>query len=282
MNHIKPYLELMRLDKRIGIYLILWPCLWGVAIAAKGSFPYINYILFIIGAIIMRGAGCVINDIVDREIDAQIERTKNRPLPSGRIKLRHAIILLAALLTIGLAMLLYFNATTILLGLAIVVPIFIYPFMKRVTYWPQAFLGLTFNWGALMGSASVDGKITFASVMLYAACFFWTMGYDTIYAHQDKECDVLIGVKSTALKFGHYTKKYLYIFYGLALVCLWSAGVAADLGIAYHAFLIVGALHLLWQVHEVNLERPTDCLRKFHSNNFFGLMIFIGILFGYK
>ncbi len=167
MKHIKPYLELMRLDKRIGIYLILWPCLWSIAIAAKGTFPYMHYILFIIGAIIMRGAGCVINDIIDRKIDAEVDRTKNRPLPSGRIKLRHAIIFLGVLLTAGLAILLYFNTLTILLGFLIIVPIMVYPFMKRVTYWPQAFLGLTFNWGALMGGAAVNGEITFASVMPY-------------------------------------------------------------------------------------------------------------------
>lgn len=271
----------MRLDKRVGIYLMLWPSLWSLAIAAKGSFPYMHYILFIVGAVLMRSCGCIINDIIDRKIDSGVERTKDRPLPSGRIKTRHAVIFLAALLTAAFTILTYFNNTTILLGMLIIVPVFIYPFMKRVTYWPQAFLGLTFNWGALMGAASIKGEITFASLMLYIACFFWTMGYDTIYAHQDKEFDVLLGVKSTAIKFGRYTKKYLYGFYGLMLIFLWAAGVAADLGITYHAFLIIGALHLLWQVHEVILDRPTDCLRKFHSNIYFGFIIFIGIISGY-
>ena len=280
MDHIKPYFELMRLDKRVGIYLTLWPCLWSIAIAAKGTFPYMHYILFIVGAVVMRGAGCVVNDIIDRKIDLHVERTKHRPLPSGRVKLRHAVIFLIFLLTIGLCILSYFNNTTKLLGLLILIPVFVYPFMKRVTYWPQAFLGMTINWGALMGGAAITDSITFASVMLYAACFFWTMGYDTIYAHQDKEADILLGIKSTAIKFGHYTKKYLYVFYALMLVFLWVAGVSADLSLLYHAILIISALQMMWQVHEVNLERPVDCLRKFHSNTFLGFLIFVGILIG--
>jgi len=281
ISKIKPYFELMRLDKRIGIYLILWPCLWSIAISAKGTLPYFNYILFALGAVIMRGAGCVINDIIDRRIDAEVERTKNRPLASGRIKLRHAVIFLVGLLTAGLAILLQFNDTTKLLGFLIIVPIFIYPFMKRVTYWPQAFLGLTFNWGALMGAASIKGEITFASIMLYIACFCWTMGYDTIYAHQDKEFDVLLGLKSTAIKFSHYTKKYLSLFYGIMILCLWIAGVSADLGISYHAVLILGGLHLLWQIYDVKLDQPADCLAKFRSNFYFGFIIFAGIISGY-
>lgn len=280
MKHIKNYIELMRLDKRIGIYLTLWPCLWSVAIASKGTFPYIVYGLVVLGAIVMRGAGCVANDIVDRKIDAKVERTKNRPLPSGRVKLRHAVIFLIFLLTVGLAILSYFNNATKLLGVLIVFPVLIYPFMKRITFWPQAFLAFTFNWGALMGGTAINGEITYTSVMIYMACFFWTMGYDTIYAHQDKEFDVVAGVKSTALKFGRNTKKFLYAFYGITLLSLWFAGVSAELGIGYHIFLIMGALHLLWQVYEVNLDRPHDCLRKFHSNAFFGFLIFIGIIAG--
>lgn len=281
MNSIKNYLELMRLDKRVGIYLILWPCLWSIAIAAKGTFPYITYLLFIVGAVVMRGAGCVINDIMDVKIDALVERTKKRPLPSGRIKIAHAYIFLALLLTIGAAILYQFNNTTRLLGLLIIVPIFLYPLMKRITYWPQAFLGLTFNWGALMGAAAIKGEVTYASVILYIGCFFWTLGYDTIYAHQDKKSDIEAGVKSTALLFANNTKKYLYIFYSITVICLWSAGVSADLGITYHALLIIAALQLLWQVYEVNLDRPTDCMRKFCSNNFFGFIIFVGIMSGY-
>ncbi len=271
----------MRLDKRVGIYLVLWPCLWSIAISVKNSFPYIIYALFIAGAIVMRGAGCIINDIIDRKIDAEVRRTKNRPIASGRVKVRSAVIFLLFLLAIGALILSYFNKTTQLLGVAVLLPIFIYPFMKRITYWPQAFLAIIFNWGALMGAAAIHDKITTTSLILYAACFFWTLGYDTIYAHQDKESDALIGVKSTALKLGKYTKKYLYAFYSITVVCLWAAGVSADLGIAYHAFLIIGTLHLLWQVYEVNLDRPIDCLRKFHSNVYFGLIILIGIISGY-
>lgn len=270
----------MRLDKRIGIYLTLWPCLWSIAIAANGTFPYIHYALFIIGAVIMRGAGCVINDIIDRKIDANVERTKTRPLPSGRVSLRDALVFLVILLIIGAAILAYFNNTTRLLGFIILIPLFIYPFMKRVTYWPQAFLGMTINWGALMGGAAILDKITFSSIMLYIACFFWTMGYDTIYAHQDKESDILIGVKSTAIKFGHYTKKYLYIFYGLMIFCLWLAGITADLGFSYHILLLIAALQTIWQVHEVNLDKPDDCLCKFHSNMFLGCLVFLGIVVG--
>lgn len=281
MERIKNYIELMRLDKRIGIYLILWPCLWSIAIAAKGTFPYITYLMFILGAVIMRSAGCVINDIIDRKIDAKVDRTKKRPLPSGKIKLRHACILLVLLLALASPILFYFNNTTKLLGLTVLVPVGLYPFMKRITYWPQAFLGFTFNWGALMGAAAVKGEITTSSIILYIGCIFWTLGYDTIYAHQDKKSDAALGIKSTALLFGDKTKKYLYIFYGLAAMCLWSAGVSADLGISYHALFIIATLQLLWQIHEVNLDRPTDCMRKFCSNNFFGFIIFVGIISGY-
>lgn len=278
--YLKPYFELMRLDKRIGIYLTLWPGLWSIAMAASGKILYLHYILFIIGAVVMRGAGCVINDIIDRKIDKNVERTKNRPLASGQIKLRHAVIFLIGLLCVGASILTYFNNTTKILGLIILVPIIIYPFMKRVTYWPQAFLGMTINWGAIMGGAAVINDINLSSIMLYIACFFWTMAYDTIYAHQDKESDILIGVKSTALKFGHYTKKYLYVFFTLMLIFLWLAGVSADLGISYHAFLVIVTLQVLWQVYEVKLDKPDDCLRKFQSNAFLGLLIFIGIIIG--
>ena len=279
-TNIIPYFELMRLDKRTGTYLTLLPCLWSIAISAQGTFPFFIYIIFILGAIIMRSAGCIINDIVDRKIDAGVERTKNRPLASGRIKLRNAVILLVFLLAIGAGLLACLNSTAKLLGLLILVPIFIYPFMKRVTYWPQAFLGMTINWGALMGGAAITDSISTESIIIYAACFFWTLGYDTIYAHQDKESDILIGVKSTAVKLGHYTKKYLYAFYGIMLALLWVAGVIADLSFIYHVTLLIAAIQTFWQVYEVNLDRPEDCLQKFRSNIFLGVLILAGMVIG--
>jgi 4-hydroxybenzoate polyprenyltransferase len=199
---LRPYLKLARLDRPIGTWLLLFPCWWGLALASKGWPDPELLIAFALGSVVMRGAGCTYNDMVDREFDARVERTRRRPLPSGAISLRAAAVFLALQLLAGLAILFTFNTITIALGIASLALVFTYPFMKRVTWWPQAFLGLTFNWGVLMGWSAVTGDISLPALLLYTGAIAWTIGYDTIYAHQDKEDDALIGLRSTALLFG--------------------------------------------------------------------------------
>ncbi len=239
-------------------------------------------VLFAPGAVIMRGAGCIINDIIDRKIDAQVERTRNRPLASGELGLHHAFGLLAVLLVLGLVILLQLNSTAIIYGLVFFIPVVIYPFMKRYIAWPQAFLGITFNAGAIIGWAAVAGELEPPALLLYAACFFWTLGYDTIYAHQDRKYDAEIGVKSTAVSMGRHTKKYLALFYVIMVVLLFIAGRLAYDGYnyIYISGLVLAAIHLAWQVLSVNLDKPEDCMRKFRSNGHFGWIVFIAIVFG--
>jgi 4-hydroxybenzoate polyprenyl transferase len=228
----------------------------------------------------MRAAGCIINDIIDHKLDAKVERTKNRPLSNRTLKMYEAVLLLFVLLVLGAYLLIGLNNTAIILGFVILVPIVVYPFMKRVTYWPQAFLAFTINWGALIGWVAVRNSISLETILIYIACIFWTMGYDTIYAHQDKEDDMLLGIKSTALKFGQYTKKYLYIFYGITSALLWLLGVMLGSGVLFYLFLFVGIFHLILQVKMVDLNNPADCMKKFSSNKYFGLVIFVAILAG--
>lgn len=275
---IQSYIEIMRLHSPTGFLLLLWPCWWSIAIAYEHSFPAVEFILFAIGAVVMRGAGCVINDIFDRKIDAKVERTKNRPLPSGKMKLHEAIIFLILLLLIGLAILFFLSNTAIILGYIIVVPVFLYPLMKRITYWPQIFLALTFNWGALMGWAAIRDEISAMPVLLYTAAIFWTLGYDTIYAHQDVKDDAKAGVKSSALKLARRTKKYVALFYTMTTAIIWSIGIYFGAGIAYYVFLFIGAAHLFAQVYSVELHKPEDCMKKFASNQYYGLIIFLAFL----
>ncbi len=276
----RPYLRLARADRPIGTWLLLWPCWWSLALAnPRTSFlPY--FILFFIGAFVMRGAGCVFNDIVDRDIDKGVERTRARPLASGRVSLPMAILFLGFLLLIGLVILLQFNKFTIVLGTASLALVAVYPFMKRITYWPQAVLGLTFNWGALMGWAAATGFLAPAPVALYIAGFFWTMGYDTIYAHQDKEDDELIGVKSLALKLGDGSKPWLAGFYALTVVFLALAGALAKLGLLFYVGLAFAAAHLIYQIIRVDIDDSDACLAAFRSNRIFGWIVFAAIVFG--
>jgi len=237
-------------------------------------------LLFAVGAAVMRGAGCTYNDIVDRDFDAKVARTALRPIPSGQISVRQAIVLVIAQLLVGLLILLAFNRFTILLGVLSLALVFTYPLMKRITYWPQAFLGLTFNWGALMGWAAVTAGLGAPSFALYAGGVAWTLHYDTIYAHQDKEDDALVGVKSTALKLGAHTKPWLAGF-SIATVVLFEIAMAlAHLG--WPALLAVAAvaLHLTWQILTVDLDDPADCLGKFRSNRWIGWLLLIGIVAG--
>lgn len=279
---LSPYIRLMRLYNLTGIFLLMWPGLWAIALASAKStnFPWHFIIIFVVGAFLMRSAGCIVNDIIDRKIDAQVKRTKDRPLASGQISVWSALILLLLLLVLATVLLFFLNRTAIMMGYVAIIPIVIYPFMKRITYWPQAFLALTFNWGILVGWAAVKEEVTLTTFILYLAACFWTLGYDTIYAHQDKEDDEIAGIKSTALKLGAKTKNYLYFFYGLANVLLWVAGVVSGLGIWFHVMLIISAVQLLWQILTLNLDKPNDCLRKFNSNKYYGALVFLGIILG--
>jgi 4-hydroxybenzoate polyprenyltransferase len=275
----RPYARLMRLDRPIGTWLLLFPCWWSLALAVEGWRDLIYFVLFGLGALVMRGAGCTWNDITDREFDAQVARTRTRPLPSGQVSLFQAFVFLAALLLVGLGILLTFNLFAIGLGALSLVVLFVYPLLKRVTYWPQIGLGLAFNWGALLGWAAIKGSLGLAPALLYLAGIAWTLGYDTIYAHQDKEDDALIGVKSTALKFGAGSKPWLYGFYATALLLL--AGVGHVLGLAwpYQLGLALGAMQLFWQVSTLDLDDPDDCLVKFKSNRLFAWLVLGGIAF---
>jgi 4-hydroxybenzoate polyprenyltransferase len=280
-----PYLKLARFDRPIGIFLLAFPCFWSVSLAARSigdAYPDpILLLLFLIGAIVMRGAGCTYNDVVDRDIDAQVARTRTRPLPSGKVTPKAAFVFMVALCLVGLAVLLSFNRFTILLGLGVLPIVALYPFVKRISHWPQAVLGLAFNWGALMGWASVLGRLDLAPLVLYAGAVCWTIGYDTIYAHQDKEDDARIGVKSSALALGEQTRPWLFVFYATALV-LWAvAGIGAGLGVLFWAGLGGAGVQLGWQAVRVNIHDPSDCLNKFRSNRVTGWLLFAGIVAGH-
>ncbi|MBM3597121.1 MAG: 4-hydroxybenzoate octaprenyltransferase [Alphaproteobacteria bacterium] len=277
---IRPYARLARLDRPIGTWLLLLPCWWGLALAAPGWPDPWLVLVFAIGAITMRGAGCTINDIADREYDAQVERTRSRPLPSGAVTLGQAFVFLALQLAIGLGVLLTLNWASLLLGAASLLLVAIYPFMKRVTYWPQFVLGLAFNWGALLGWAAVTGGLDWPAAVLYVGGIFWTLGYDTIYAHQDKADDIKIGVKSLALKLGERTRPFLALFYAAATLCFGMAGAMTGIAWPFYAALGCGAAQLAWQVARVEPDRPDDCLAKFKSNRLFGLILFAGIAIG--
>ncbi|MDA0305072.1 MAG: 4-hydroxybenzoate octaprenyltransferase [Proteobacteria bacterium] len=276
----KPYLRLARADRPIGTWLLLLPCWWGLALATPTWPDWQVMILFAVGSIVMRGAGCTVNDIADRNFDARVARTATRPIASGKISVAKAVLFLGLQLLLGLAVLVQFNMFSIILGISSLALVAAYPFMKRITYWPQLFLGLTFNWGALVGWSVVTGSLAAPALALYGAGIFWTLGYDTIYAHQDKEDDALIGVKSTALKFGAATKPWLAGFYTITLGLLISAGWLAGLGWPFYAALGLAALHLAWQTQNVDITEPKDCLSKFKSNRDFGLMVFVGIVAG--
>jgi 4-hydroxybenzoate polyprenyltransferase len=270
----------MRLDRPIGTWLLLWPCVWALVLAGAGLAAWHFYVLFALGAVVMRGAGCTYNDIVDRDFDAAVARTADRPIPSGQVTAKRAAVFLLLQLLASFVVLLQLSATAIWLGVASLVLVFTYPLMKRVTWWPQFFLGLAFNWGALMGyAAAVDG-LDAAPVLLYVGGIFWTLGYDTIYAHQDKEDDALIGIKSSALRLGGATRPALYAFYAAAIALFAGAGVAAERDIVFFGFLAAGAVQLFWQAARGNFDDPADCMAKFKSNRLFGWLLLAGILLG--
>jgi 4-hydroxybenzoate polyprenyltransferase len=277
----RPYLRLARFDRPIGAWLLLFPCWWGQALAELSlgrPYPDPRYlVLFFIGAFVMRGAGCAYNDIVDRDYDASVPRTAGRPIPSGQVTVAQARMFMVALCLVGLIVLVQFNTFTILLGTASLILVAIYPFMKRLTYWPQLILGLTFKWGALVGWAAVTGSLALAAVVLYAGCVLWTIGYDTIYAHQDREGDRVIGLKSTALRFGDHTRAWIGALYAGA-VALWVvAAAAAGAGLLTFAGLLVAGLHLLWQVKTLDTDSARNCLERFRSNRYVGWSFLVGL-----
>ena len=279
---LRPYIRLARLDRPIGTWLLLFPGWWAIAMAAERWPDWLLLVLFGIGAIAMRGAGCTLNDLVDRDYDAQVARTRTRPLPSGAVTPRQALLFMILQLAIGAAVLFSFNRFAIGVGLAVLALIATYPFMKRITYWPQLFLGLNFNWGALLGWAAVRGELALAPVLLYLGGIAWTLGYDTIYAHQDKEDDVRIGVKSSALALGARTRPFLFAFY-LAAAALWiAAGVSAGLAWPYFVGVALATAQMAWQAAAVDTDDPEDCLLKFRSNRLVGWALLLGAIAAHR
>ena len=260
---------------------MLFPGWWGIALASQRWPDPVLLLLFAIGAVAMRGAGCTLNDIADRGYDGKVARTRLRPLPSGAVSVRAAVIFLLLQLTIGATVLFSLNRTTILLGAAVLGLIGTYPFMKRITYWPQVFLGLNFNWGALIGWTAVAGALAGPPLLLYVGGVFWTVGYDTIYAHQDKEDDIRIGVKSSAIALGAHTRPWLFAFYAAALLLWAAAGYVAGLGALFWAGLAAATVQLGWQAARVEPNKPADCLRKFRSNRVTGWLMLAGIVAGH-
>ena len=279
----RPYLRLMRADRPIGSWLLLLPCWWstalaGIAAGAPWPDPWL-LALFAAGAVIMRGAGCTWNDIIDREVDAQVARTRSRPIPSGQVSVARAFAFAVVLSFLGLAILLQFNLFAIGTGIASLVIVALYPFAKRVTFWPQFVLGLAFSWGALLGWAAVFGRLDPPAFILYAGSILWVIGYDTIYAHQDREDDALIGVRSTARLFGLETKTALTILYAAAVALITVSAILSGGGLIAFAGLLAFALHLSWQVRKIDVNDPALCLTLFRSNRDAGLLLFAGLVF---
>jgi len=298
-RRLRPYLRLARLDRPIGAWLLLWPAWWSVALAAReapvgwrwavtgaganaeGMPDPILLVLLLLGAFAMRGMGCVYNDIVDRDLDAQVARTASRPIASGQVGTVAAAILAGLLSLAGLAVLLTFNRFAIVLGMASLLLVALYPFAKRFTHWPQLVLGLAFNWGALLGWAAVAGELSWAPFALYIGGIAWTLGYDTIYAHMDKAGDVAAGVKSSAIALGARTKPAIAVFYAVTLAGIITAACLAGLAFAaFAAVLVAAAAQLAWQVVDLDINDPANCLSKFRSNHIFGVIVFAAIITG--
>jgi len=278
----RPYARMARLERPIGWWLLMWPCWWSSAMASDAAghpLPNLWHLfLFLVGAVVMRGAGCTYNDIVDRDLDAKVARTRSRPIPSGQVTVFQARVFLVALALVGLAVLVQFNRAAIVLGVVSLATVAIYPFMKRFIDWPQLFLGISFSWGALMGWTAITGRLDWPPVLLYLGGILWTIGYDTIYAHQDKEDDALIGVRSTARLFGARTKLALSLFYLGATVLFAAAFWTAGLGWFAYLGLVVAAVHLAWQVVVINIDDPDNCLMLFRSNRDYGWIIFLAVV----
>ena len=280
-SYARPYLRLARLDRPIGSWLLLMPCWWSVGLAGMHNdrFPSLwHIVLFFIGAFAMRGAGCTWNDLVDRDLDGRVERTRSRPIPSGQVTVAQATMFMVAQALVGFLVLIQFNRFTVATGIASLLVVVVYPFMKRITYWPQIFLGLAFSWGALMGWPAAFGRLDWPAVVLYAGSILWVIGYDTIYAHQDRDDDLLIGIKSTALLFGERTPTMLATFYAGAIVFIAAAGFMAGGGIIFTIGIVAFSAHLAWQVSRLDIDDPAHCLVLFKSNRNAGLILFAAML----
>ncbi len=282
MHHLKIFIELTRLNKPIGFMLLFWPCAWGLAYAYsinKNSELLIYYLfLFFLGSILMRSAGCIFNDIIDKDFDKKVERTKKRPLPSGKISVNKSFLYVVVLCGLALIILLQFNLLTILLGLSSMLLAFSYPFMKRLTYWPQLFLGITFNWGLIMAGTAMLNYFNLEIIVLYLAAIFWTLGYDTIYGTQDISDDEIIGIKSTAIKFKNNIKKFVTLSY-LITITLLTYLLLDDLWLNISTFFILlFFLSLIYQIVKFKKDRPDTCLQAFKFNNYSGVLLFLGII----
>ncbi len=278
-RRLRDYGLLARWDRPIGTWLLLLPCWWGLALAPGLPDLWLG-LLFAVGAFAMRGAGCTVNDLVDRKFDAKVARTRNRPMAAGRVGVIEALLFIGAQCLVGLLVLLGLPAKAVLVALLSIPLIAIYPFMKRVTWWPQAFLGITFNWGALVGYAAATGGLSWQAILLYAAGFFWTLGYDTIYAHQDKADDMLVGVKSTALRLGAATPSWLWGFYGVMLALLIAAAALAAKGWGFYLLLPLVVWSLVRQIRGLDLDDPDNCLARFRMNRLTGLLVVLALAAG--
>ena len=285
MENLKLFIQITRLDKPIGFMLLFWPCLWGLTIAynfENNLNKYFFYlVLFFLGSLFMRSAGCIVNDIFDRDFDKKVERTKNRPLASGKISIFLASFFALVLCILAFIVLINFNFLTIILAIASMPFAFSYPLMKRFTYWPQLFLGITFNYGLLLARISIHESISLAPILLYLGAIFWTLGYDTIYGYQDIKYDEIIGVKSTSIKFKDNPKKILYLFYIMTFLSLVGLGYLMEFSYIYFIFLVVPLLHFfVYQLGRLDIKSSSSCLKLFKSNNFLGLIIFLNLLIG--
>ena len=283
MNQLKLFIDLTRLQKPIGYMLLFWPCAWGLTLAYDFNGNINNYffylILFFLGSVLMRSAGCIVNDILDKEFDSKVFRTKDRPIASGNVSIKLAIFYSLVLCIFAFLVLLNFNLLTIILALCSMPLAFSYPLMKRITYWPQLFLGITFNYGLILGWTAIYGQINIAPVIFYLGAIFWTLGYDTIYGYQDLKDDEIIGLKSTSIKFKGKAKEFLFICYFLLTFLFLIGGYLMRFNYLYYFLLLIPIMHLFfYQIKIFNLNNPTSCLKAFKSNNLFGLIIFINIL----
>ena len=283
MNQLNLFIELTRLKKPIGFMLLFWPCAWGLTLAYDFSLSLNNYffylILFFLGSVFMRSAGCIVNDVLDKKYDAKVIRTKNRPIASGKISIKLALIYSLLLCFFAFLVLLNFNLFTIILALGSMPLAFTYPLMKRFTYWPQLFLGITFNYGLILGWTAIKGEISVVPILFYLGAIFWTLGYDTIYGYQDIKDDEIIGLKSTSIKFKGKAKKFLFACYTTLFFFFLIGGYKMNFHISYYLLAIIPFIHLfIYQMKIFNLKDPSSCLRAFKSNNLFGLIIFINIL----
>jgi len=283
MNQLNLFIELTRLKKPIGFMLLFWPCAWGLTLAYDFSLNLNNYffylILFFLGSIFMRSAGCIVNDILDKEFDAKVFRTKNRPIASGKVSIKLGIFYSILLCFLALLVLLNFNLFTIILALGSMPLAFTYPLMKRLTYWPQLFLGITFNYGLILGWTAVNSELEIIPILFYIGAIFWTLGYDTIYGYQDIKDDEIIGLKSTSIKFKGKAKEFLFVCYAFVIIFFIVGGFKMNFHFSYYFLILIPLLHLfLYQIKMFDLKNPSSCLNAFRSNNLFGLIIFLNIL----